>query len=67
MHALRTEAGRQAPALATVQMDTLRLSLLKVAAHVTRSARRLWVRLPTSFPLAAVFMALAGSLRWVPS
>lgn len=67
MHALRTEAGRQAPALATVQMDTLRLSLLKVAAQVTRSARRLWVRLPTSFPLAAVFMSLADSLSWAPS
>jgi hypothetical protein len=38
-----------------------------VAAHVTRSARRLWVRLPMSFPLAAVFMALASSLSWAPS
>lgn len=62
MHALRTEVGRRAPALATVRRDTLRPRLLKVAAHVTRSARRLWVRLPVTFPLAGLFMALARSL-----
>lgn len=63
MHALREQAGRHAPALATVQMDTLRLRLLKVAAHVKHSARRLWVRLPEVFPLANLFLTLARALQ----
>jgi hypothetical protein len=63
MHALRSEAGRHSPALATVQMDTLRLRLLKVAAHVTQSARRLWGCLPHSFPLSSLFLMLARALQ----
>jgi Transposase DDE domain group 1 len=55
MHELRRQAGEEAPRLKTAQMDTLRLRLLKVAAQVTRSARRILVRLPKAFPLAAVF------------
>ncbi len=62
MHALRTHAGQKASSLATVQMDTLRLRLLKVAAHVTRSARRILVRLPRAFPLVSVFCALCSTL-----
>jgi hypothetical protein len=62
MHALRVEAGKQAPSLATVQMDTLRLRLLKVAATVKQSARRILVRLPRAFPLASTFAAISGAL-----
>lgn len=62
MHALRVEAGRQSPSLATVQMDTLRLRLLKVAATVKLSARRILVRLPMAFPLANIFAAISGAL-----
>jgi hypothetical protein len=62
MHSLRIRAGDAAPALATVQMDTLRLRLLKVAATVTKSARRILVRLPQAFPLAGVFAAISGAL-----
>jgi len=62
MHALRVEAGKQSPSLATVQMDTLRLRLLKVAATVKLSARRILVRLPRAFPLAATFAAISGAL-----
>lgn len=62
MHELRQQVAQQAPAQAQVQMDTLRLRLLKVAAHVTQSARRLWVRLPAAFPLAGLFLRLAHSL-----
>jgi hypothetical protein len=62
MHALRLEAGKQAPALATVQMDTLRLRLLKVAATVKQSSRRILVRLPKAFPLASVFAAISTAL-----
>ena len=72
MHALRATVARVAPAvedvstdrvrLATAQMDTLRLRLLKVAAHVTASVRRVLVRLPRAFPLAHVFFAVARDL-----
>ena len=71
MHALRATVAKVAPVvvaptgvlrLATVQMDTLRLRLLKVAAHVVTSVRRVCVRLPRSFPLAEVFYAVARAL-----
>lgn len=67
MHALRVQAGAAAPSLGTVQMDTLRLRLLKVAAHVTQSARRILVRLPCVFPLAAVFCAISRALEPLPT
>jgi hypothetical protein len=73
MHALRIVVGSVAPVfapdgepkelrLATAQMDTLRLRLLKVAAIVVSSVRRVLVRLPRSFPLAPVFFATARAL-----
>ncbi len=62
MHALRTTAARVEPALGRLQMDTLRLRLLKVAAQVTSSARRILVQLPRAFPLAAAFSAIARQL-----
>lgn len=72
MHALRATVARVAPApeyvstdrvrLATAQMDTLRLRLLKVAAHVTSSVRRILIRLPRAFPLAHIFFAVARDL-----
>ena len=34
-----------------------------LAAHVKRSARRPWVRLPQSFPLASLFLMLACALQ----
>ena len=72
MHALRATVARVAPEvtyvstdrvrLATAQMDTLRLRLLKVAAHVTASVRRVLIRLPRAFPLAHIFFAVARDL-----
>lgn len=59
LHALRTAAAQLDAALGSLQLDTLRLRLLKVAAQVTESARRLWVRLPKVFPFAEAFRALA--------
>jgi hypothetical protein len=58
LDALRARLTRIAPSLARAQFDTLRLRLLKVAAHVRQSARRIHVALPQAFPLAAVFRAL---------
>ncbi|HVK74271.1 MAG TPA: IS1380 family transposase [Kofleriaceae bacterium] len=73
MHALRVAVAKVAPVvtpageskalrLAAAQMDTLRLRLLKVAAVVVSSVRRVLVHLPRSFPLAGVFLATARAL-----
>jgi len=72
MHALRATVAQVAPEvvyvstdrvrLATAQMDTLRLRLLKVAAQVSSSVRRVLVRLPAAFPLARVFFAVGTAL-----
>jgi len=73
MHAFRAVVASVAPVvapddetkplqLATAQMDTLRLRLLKIAVVVVLSVRRALVRLPRSFPLAAAFFATARAL-----
>lgn len=62
MHGLRTFVAKESPALGRAQFDTLRLRLLKVAAIVSRSVRRILVRLPTAFPLAKLFRAIAAAL-----
>lgn len=62
MHALRTAVGTIEPQLRRVQMDTLRLRLLKVAALVVTTVRRVVVQLPRAFPLAATFLALGRHL-----
>src|SRR5262249_54985464 len=61
VHALRTQVAPYAPTRGTAQFDTLRLRLLKVAALVTHSPRRLLVRFPQAFPLAALFRTLAAT------
>jgi len=62
MRAVRAAAAVVVPELGRVQFDTLRLRLLKVAAHVTQSVRRILIRLPRAFPFAAAFHVLAGQL-----
>jgi len=62
MHAIRAAAATVSQDVATTQFDTLRLRILKVAAHVTQSARRILVRLPRVFPYAEVFATLAWRL-----
>ena len=63
MHSVRTHLAAHAPCLATAQFDTLRLRVLKVAAIVSQSARRILVRLPKVFPFAAAFRDLALTLN----
>jgi hypothetical protein len=43
---------------AGAQMQTLRLRLLKVAARVVETTRRVWLHLPTSFPEQGVWSLL---------
>ena len=66
VHALRTHVAPLAPQLGRAQVDTLRVQLLKVAAIVSQSTRRLLVRLPAVFPLARVFRQLATTLAAQP-
>jgi len=62
LDALRTHVADIAPALGRAQFDTLRLRLLKVAAHVRQSVRRITVALPRSFGLAQVFAQVVARL-----
>lgn len=62
MHAVRVAAAEVVPELARAQFDTLRLRLLKVAAHVTQSVRRILIRLPRVFRFAAALRAISGHL-----
>ena len=66
VHALRTQVAPLAPPLGRAQFDTLRLPLLKVAAVVSQSTRRVLIRLPFAFPLASLFRPLAPTLAEVP-
>ena len=62
LRALRQAAATVRRDLGRMQFDTLRLRLLKVAAFVRRSVRRLWIQLPAAFPLGTVFRTLAEQL-----
>jgi hypothetical protein len=62
MHELRCQAAKHSQELGRAQFDTLRLRILKVAALVKQSARRIHVRLPLAFPFAKIFRALASAL-----
>lgn len=66
MHSLRQRVASVREELGKAQFDTLRLLLLKVAAQVTQSTRRILVRLPRAFPQAALFRELAAQLAAVP-
>jgi hypothetical protein len=60
--ALRQSAQRVSDRLGRAQFDTLRLHLLKVAALVRRSKRRIWIQLPRVFPEAEFFRRIAAGL-----
>jgi hypothetical protein len=62
LDALRRVVAEVAPGLGRRQFDTLRLLLLKVAALVGQSVRRFTFQLPSAFPMASVFVAVARAL-----
>jgi hypothetical protein len=62
LDALRRNVHVVAPSLGRAQFDTLRLRLLKVAALVKQTVRRIWVQLPRAFDLTSVFTAVAQSM-----
>ena len=53
----------QGTALATAQVDTLRIKLLKVAAVVTRNTRRIRLYLASNWPRAQIFAHAMSQLR----
>ena len=55
--------GCQGTELARATAGTLRLKLLKVAAHVTVSVRRVYVQLSSAFPLQKLFCLCQQRLR----
>lgn len=59
LHELRRRARKS---LRTVRLDTLRLRLLRVAARVKKTARRLWVRVSESYPWRADWLRLARAV-----
>lgn len=60
LHALRAGVAPLDSELGKAQMDTLRLRLLKVAALVQVSVRRVLVRLPRGFPGRNTLLAFLG-------
>ena len=62
MHALRRLA-LTGTKWATAQVDTIRLRLLKMAAEVRLSARRIWVRYSHAYPWKNLFAAAWSALR----
>ncbi len=60
MQEIRVKARLTHFARATV--DSLRLSLIKVAARVTSSARRIFIELPAAYPFRLDWLRVAGGL-----
>ena len=62
MNGLR-RMGLRATALATAQVGTIRLKLLKIGALVRVTVRKVWVRMATSYPSQALFAQVLQHLR----
>lgn len=54
-------------ALARATVGTIRLRLLKVAAHVTVSVRRVYIRMASAYPLKELFSRCLTILRELPA
>jgi len=48
---------------ARAQVSKIRLRLLKIAAEVRLSARRIWIRYPRAYPWKVLFAAVCSALR----
>jgi len=62
LHALRTQ-GLAGTRLARAQCNTLRLRLLKVAAHIRVTTRHIWIALTDYLPDADLFAVAANRLH----
>ncbi len=61
MQALR-ELGLQGTKMARAQCSTIRVRLLKIAARVRVTARKVWISMATGHPARALFAAAYGNL-----
>ena len=55
--------GLQGTELATAQVSTIRLKLLKIGAQIRVTVRRVWISLSSSFPLQREFATIYSNLR----
>jgi hypothetical protein len=55
--------GLQGTEWAAAQVGTIRLRLLKIAAEVRVTARRVWVRYSSAYPWKTLFAAALATLR----
>lgn len=62
MNGLR-RLGLQATAMATAQVGTIRLKLLKIGALIKVTVRKVWVRMASSYPYQALFSQVLRQLR----
>ncbi len=56
----------QGTELATAQVHTLRLKLLKIGARIRETSRRIWVHLASGYPYRDLLVALLQNLRASP-
>jgi hypothetical protein len=61
MSALR-RLGLKGTDLAKAQCDTIRLKLFKIGARITITARKIWISLSSSYPLAGLFARVCSNL-----
>ena len=61
MSALR-RLGLKDTELAKAQCDTIRLKLFKIGARITVTARKIWISLSSSYPLAKLFARVCSNL-----
>jgi hypothetical protein len=62
IHALR-RLGLHATEWAEAQVGTIRLRLLKIAAHIRISARRIYIRYTSAYPWKPIFATACNALR----
>ena len=62
MNGLR-RLGLKATTLASAQVGTIRLRLLKIGALVRVTVRKVWVRMASSYPYQALFSQVLRQLR----
>jgi Transposase DDE domain group 1 len=62
MNGLR-RLGLPATTMATAQMGTIRLRLLKIGALIQVTVRKVWVRMASSYPYQALFSQVLQQLR----
>lgn len=62
MNGLR-RLGLKTTAMATAQVGTIRLKLLKIGAQIQVTVRKVWVRMASSYPYQALFSQVIQQLR----